>query len=521
MSVNFNPQVEIKKPGQSNQNLSCTSRFSCAPGLLYPVYLERHQAGDHFRISMSTLVKTLPLLGPLMGSAKVQFDWYHIPDRLYCRDLHNDKLGFNPENVLYPRMLIDYGKVSLPAPAIDGCHPSSLFHFMNIPEKFTIGGPQGMRRSFNAIPYLGYWDIVKGYYINTQEPYAYKIGVTEVESSPLTIKRYDPNKIDDMRNRLLSVPYVENIFESVGEDDPYQMYDVHQPLGGLALRTYLPDRFNVWIDQTTYADTLDFAPIDTSEGMFTMDQFRLAQSLNKMLLRTAVSGGRYSDYIRSQYGVSLSRINEMPSFFGSISTHLNFEDVVQTSASIEDEPLGTLGGRGIGYTGGRGIHHYSPEAGYVMCIMSIIPHVDYYQGTPWFYELKTVSDNHVPALDGIGYQDLLVDEFYSADTRTDPATGFVTFSNAVGKQPAFTEYMTSSSGNRLHGDFANPNRLMYLTFARRYGSDEDLTSFTTYMNPLQFNNNFADASLTAENFWMQCVFKVHVRRAISKRLMPR
>ena len=46
-----------------------------------------------------------------------------------------------------------------------------------------------------------------------------------------------------------------------------------------------------------------------------------------------------------------------------------------------------------------------------MGIVSITPRVDYCQGNDWdMFQLKTMDDLHKPALDGIGYQDLLTYE---------------------------------------------------------------------------------------------------------------
>ena len=46
-----------------------------------------------------------------------------------------------------------------------------------------------------------------------------------------------------------------------------------------------------------------------------------------------------------------------------------------------------------------------------MGIVSITPRVDYCQGNDWdMIQLKTMDDLHKPALDGIGYQDLLTYE---------------------------------------------------------------------------------------------------------------
>ena len=50
------------------------------------------------------------------------------------------------------------------------------------------------------------------------------------------------------------------------------------------------------------------------------------------------------------------------------------------------------------------------EAGYIIGIVSITPRLDYSQGNDWYTNLKTWNDLHKPALDQIGFQDLLTEQ---------------------------------------------------------------------------------------------------------------
>ena len=65
---------------------------------------------------------------------------------------------------------------------------------------------------------------------------------------------------------------------------------------------------------------------------------------------------------------------ETPTFEGGTSQEIVFQEVVSNSAT-EDEPLGTLAGRGVNagkQKGGR-IKVRATEPGYIMCITSITP----------------------------------------------------------------------------------------------------------------------------------------------------
>ena len=71
------------------------------------------------------------------------------------------------------------------------------------------------------------------------------------------------------------------------------------------------------------------------------------------------------------------------------------------------------GGQGAVAQGGQAtqpsgkLHFQVEEPGYVMGLIAITPMVDYSQGNDFDLNLFTMDDLHKPALDGIGYQDLM------------------------------------------------------------------------------------------------------------------
>ena len=125
-----------------------------------------------------------------------------------------------------------------------------------------------------------------------------------------------------------------------------------------------------------------------------------------------------------------------------------------SNSATEDEPLGTLAGRGVNagrQKGGR-IKIRATEPGYVMCITSITPRIDYSQGNAFDTDWKTLDDMHKPALDGIGYQDSVNtgrawwDDTYVGNAETKLVK------HTAGKTVAWIDYMTNV--NRTYGNFA-------------------------------------------------------------------
>ena len=101
--------------------------------------------------------------------------------------------------------------------------------------------------------------------------------------------------------------------------------------------------------------------------------------------RIAVSGNTYKDWLETAYtaGNYIER-PETPLFEGGMTQLIEFQEVV-SNAGTEQEPLGTLAGRGV-TTQQRGdgeIYMKISEPSYIMGIIAITPMIDYSQGNDW------------------------------------------------------------------------------------------------------------------------------------------
>lgn len=285
---------------------------------------------------------------------------------------------------------------------------------------------------------------------------------------------------------------------------------------GLLLKTYQSDIFNNWI-KTEWIDGENgisaITAISTTGDKFTIDQFNLSKKVYDMLNRIAVSGGTYQDWVETVYTSSWNMHTETPMYEGGMSSEIEFQEVVSNSATA-DEPLGTLAGRGINTSkkGGK-LHIKITEPCYIMGIASITPRVDYCQGNDFDTYFKTLDDLHKPALDGIGYQDLL----------TCKAAGWVADNVAYGKTVAWIDYMTNF--NKTYGTFAENGNEAFMVLNRIYepkNGDFNNTEIdnTSYIDPSKYNYIFAETSAESQNFWVQIGFGIESRRVMSAKQIP-
>ena len=99
-------KVSLKNYSRSTHDLSYVWRSSMASGTLVPFMSEVILPGDSFDIDLDADVKTLPTIGPLFGSYKVQLDVFECPIRLYQGKLHMNMLniGMDMSEVLLPQI---------------------------------------------------------------------------------------------------------------------------------------------------------------------------------------------------------------------------------------------------------------------------------------------------------------------------------------------------------------------------------------------------------------------------------
>ena len=292
---------------------------------------------------------------------------------------------------------------------------------------------------------------------------------------------------------------------------------------GLAVKTYLSDRFNnwlntEWIDGTTGGINAITA-VDVTDGKLTMDALILQKKIFNMLNRVAITDGTYQAWREATYGIRSATLPESPIFCGGMQSEIAFDEIV-SNAATDEEPLGTLAGRGIAtmYKSGRGLKIKCTEPSMIMALGSITPRIDYSQGNKWWTRLENMDDFHKPTLDAIGFQELITEE--AAAWNTELEENYTPKYQSLGKQPSWIEYTTDV--NETYGEFAAGMPLAFMCLNRVYEEKKDGTigNSSTYIDPTIYNNIFAESRLSSQNFWVQVAFDVTARRVMSAKQIP-
>lgn len=350
-----------------------------------------------------------------------------------------------------------------------------------------------------------------------------------------SLEKYPLENLDTIRDKILLTPG-DTVFDIANRTlsvEPFTNFTKRNPQSilntaftqyGLCLKTYNSDIYQNWIN-TEWIEGVtginEASAVNVEDGKLSMDALNLAQKVYNFLNRIAISGGTYRDWLETVYtGGNYMERCETPMFEGGVSQEIVFQEVISNSAS-QDEPLGTLAGRGVttGRQKGGHIRIKVTEPCYIMCICSITPRIDYGQGNTWDTYLETMNDWHKPALDGIGYQDSLNGERAWWTDHIASNGGSLT-KTAAGKTVAWINYMTNV--NRTFGNFAPGMPESFMVLNRNYSMDNtgQIEDLTTYIDPVKFNYIFADTNLDAMNFWVQTKFDIKVRRLISAKQIP-
>ncbi len=173
-------KVGMKEYNRSTHDLSFAWRSPMGVGTLVPALKLLALPGDTYDIDMDLKVFTNPTIGPLFGDYDIQVDVFVCPIRLYIAQLHNNAngIGMNMGAIKFPQLNINktaQGYNPTKEEKFKAVNPSSILAYLGIRGYSFCKTNKIEKELKNALPLLGYWDIVNNYYVNKQEDKYYSI----------------------------------------------------------------------------------------------------------------------------------------------------------------------------------------------------------------------------------------------------------------------------------------------------------------------------------------------------------
>lgn len=175
-----------------------------------------------------------------------------------------------------------------------------------------------------------------------------------------------------------------------------------------------------------------YADLSTASAA-TINSIREAFQLQKMFERDARGGTRYTEIVRSHFGViSPDARLQRPEFLGGSSTRINFNPVQQTSASVAGSPQGNLAAYAVASDSKGGFTKSFTEHTIIMGIVNVRADLTYQRGIPRMFSRLTRFDHYWPTLAHLGEQEVLSKEIFCDGTVDDE--------DVFGYQERYAEY---------------------------------------------------------------------------------
>lgn len=499
--------IQLKKMPSSTFDLSHQVKFSAKIGQLIPCMIMETLPGDVFSSNTAQLVRTAPLIAPIMHQVSVYTHFFYVPNRLLW-DNWEDFISGGEDGLQEPVFpTVDLGIFN----NVEG----SLMDYLGIPTDVAT-------QEVNALPLAAYQLIYNEYYRdqNLIDERNYKL----VDGDNSTEK-----DLLDLHNRAWQHDYFTSALPWT-QKGPIATI----PLGTEAPIVYDNDRGNtVVIDNATgaaYQPTTNPAMLVNNLGNIvgedapnpqldlavgfnhyadlsqatanTIIDLRNAFRLQEWLERNARAGSRYFEFIRAHFNVDVgdARVNR-PEFLGGGTTPISFSEVLQTSGTGQTgstTPQGNMAGHGISLGESSSWKYRCKEHGFIIGIMSIMPKTSYQDGMARFFHKKDKFDYYFHAFAHIGEQPIYNREIYQQNNSQDE--------EIFGYTPRYAEYKYIN--DRVAGKFRTS--LDVWQGGRKFSSLPLLNQEFIECESSEMDRLFAVQG--EEQLYIQCYHQVRARR---------
>lgn len=522
-------------------DLSRSDIFSASAGMLLPCFVEEVNPNEHFEITPSSFLRTMPLNTAAYTRLKQNVEFYFVPFRLLLRQFPQFIVGtdykissFELLN-LYKNPLpsIDFQKLLL---ALVGAANASSSSNMCVD---ALGFP-AWRGTLRLLDLLGYGvsasDVVSA---AKENPSMTERDIAFVKVNPFRLLAYQKIYYDFYRNPFyeLNNPAAYNIdtyytTSPQGNNVPIWKNDLSasNDIYMLRYRNWKKDYFNALspyfqgsdyltdtIPAPTFPGGTGFVASPQSSGNtfssiygasseqfgFTINNLRSAFALDKLYrLSIAAGDGDYASQIKAHYGFDFPHDSYKSTFLGGIDAPVTISEVL-TTATTERGEAADIFGKGMSANRDKTIRFDSKEHGIILGIFSVVPECDYSSTMlDKFNQKFNREDYYQPEFADLGKQPVDPYEFSTEyfNPRQVSPMGYIN---------RYAEYKTKV--DKVHGEFSPSGSLDAWTTVRQYKSvSGPVTNSFFKINPAVLDKIFAqvyDGSETSDQFLVdfQCL----------------
>lgn len=421
-------------------------------GYLVPFYVDEVLPGDSFKLTATLFARLATPIVPFMDNLYLETFFFFVPNRLVWDNWQK----FNGEQK-NPTDLTDF---LIPTVSGTNVQNQTLWDYFGLPTNVSSA------LKVNALPFRAYNLIFNEWFRDENLQDSLNVPTGDGPDNLSDYNLVHRGKRHDYFTSCLPWPQKGPGVEiSIGGSADVSI-PAGNSLGQIALKesgslTVFPYAKTYKLDAGSRSRVIDSFYLENSEGSepnsasfvdvgvtipaltgtanlssatpISINDLRQAFQIQKLYERDARGGTRYTEILRSHFGVvSPDARLQRPEYLGGSSARISINPVQQTSSTNETTPQGNLAAYGVVSDSFHGFSKSFVEHGYVFGFVNVRADLTYQQGLNRMWSRQGRFDFYWPVLAHLGEQAVLNKEIYAQGTAEDD--------KVFGYQERYAEY---------------------------------------------------------------------------------